>query len=180
MIKIVALLFAVLPVAAWTSEPSPYAGQQLRSVKSLSQNEIASLRRGDGMGFAKLAELNHFPGPKHVLEISDELGLSQTQLNETNTLFEEMHRNAVLLGERLVKAEAALDQQFAQGSITAESLQASLQDIGSLRLQLRYVHLEAHLRQKQVLSEEQILKYDAIRGYHGALGGHDKHHVDHE
>jgi len=35
----------------------PYAGQQARTVKALSDEDIAALRKGEGMGMAKAAEL---------------------------------------------------------------------------------------------------------------------------
>jgi hypothetical protein len=42
-----------------------------------------------------------------------------------------------------------------------------------LRAQLRFVHLEAHLRQKQILSQHQVAQYVRLRGYDGS---HDGHH----
>ena len=41
----------------------PYAGQQTRAIKALSDDDIAALRAGEGMGMAKAAELNGYPGP---------------------------------------------------------------------------------------------------------------------
>jgi hypothetical protein len=35
----------------------PYAGQQARTIKALSDEDIAALRKGEGMGMAKAAEL---------------------------------------------------------------------------------------------------------------------------
>lgn len=173
MTKLASVLLVIasclLPVAA----ESPYVGEELRDVKSLSKKEIASLRRGDGMGFAKLAELNHFPGPKHVLEIADELSLSPEQQNETQFLYEEMRRNAVALGQDLLLAEAQLDQAFEEESISSESLEAALLEIGEIRARLRYIHLEAHLKQKELLRPEQIQRYDELRGYHGGTRTHD-------
>jgi hypothetical protein len=37
---------------------------------------VASLLKGDGMGFAKAAELNGYPGPAHVLSVAKELNLT--------------------------------------------------------------------------------------------------------
>ena len=37
---------------------NPYAGQQARMIKALSDEDIAVLRKGEGMGMAKAAELN--------------------------------------------------------------------------------------------------------------------------
>ena len=55
---------------------SPYAGQQQRTIKALSDQEIADLLEGRGMGLAKAGELNSYPGPLHVLQLADRLELS--------------------------------------------------------------------------------------------------------
>ena len=49
---------------------SPYAGQERRSVKWMSQQDFEALEDGEGMCFAELAELNRFPGPKSVRPIT--------------------------------------------------------------------------------------------------------------
>src|SRR5712692_7148759 len=56
------LLFLALagPVAA---QISGSRGQEGRAIKSLSAEETADLLAGRGMGAARAAELNHFPGP---------------------------------------------------------------------------------------------------------------------
>lgn len=165
------LLCIVIPHTVFASGQSPYAGEEQRSIKSLSVQEVASLRNGNGMGFAKLAELNHFPGPKHVLELSGELGLSSSQRAATEALFEEMQRDAIALGEDLIIAEMRLDQDFEEASIDPQKLKEALLEIGRIRAQLRYVHLESHLRQEQLLTPSQRQKYDVLRGYQGT--GHD-------
>ena len=71
-----ALVFAVGVAAA----DNPYAGQQTRTIKALSEQEIADYLQGHGMGLSKVAELNHYPGPRHVLDKSEDLGLSAAQL----------------------------------------------------------------------------------------------------
>ncbi len=172
MKKIATLFLTLISCIVLASDQSPYAGEEFRSIKSLSDHEIQSLRRGDGMGFSKLAELNHFPGPKHVLDVSDELGLSPHQLAETKSLYEEMRRSAVVLGEKLLVAESRLDQKFEQATISSESLEAAVLEIGRLRAKLRYVHLRAHLQQTQLLKPEQIRIYDAVGGY--SPSSHDR------
>jgi hypothetical protein len=59
---------------------SPYAGEQTRAIKSLSQDDIAELRRGGGWGLAKAAELNGVPGPAHLLELKDDIPLNEEQV----------------------------------------------------------------------------------------------------
>ena len=161
-----------VPFCVAASNESPYAGEESRYIKSLSAQEIESLRQGDGMGLAKLAELNHYPGPKHVLEIADKLALTASQLEKTKAIFESMRAQAMIVGEQLVAAEAHLDMQFRQATIDQESLDASLREIGEISARLRYVHLEAHLRQRAVLQPEQIERYDELRGYRAGTHQH--------
>jgi hypothetical protein len=55
--------------AAHAQQPaSPYAGYQQRPVKAPSEQQVADLRAGRGIGLALAAELNGYPGPVHVLE----------------------------------------------------------------------------------------------------------------
>jgi hypothetical protein len=159
---------------------SPYAGQELRSIKSMSPQDIEALKNGAGMGFAKLAELNHFPGPKHVLDLSQQLRLTPDQLVETKALFADMQLKAIALGHELLAAEAELDRGFENDEINAEILEDALLEIGELRARLRYVHLEAHLRQKALLTDEQVALYDHLRGYGRNEIDHSKHSLHHE
>lgn len=179
MKNIVLLVLVLMFAMSLAADQSPYVGEELRSIKSLTSQEIESLRSGEGMGFAKLAELNHYPGPKHVLELADDLDLTPFQIIETQALFEEMRLKAVVLGEELLAAEMALDQDFSRGAIRPESLEGALLNIGKIRAQLRYVHLEAHLRQQRLLTGEQIAIYDEIRGYRGMAHEHTKHPKSH-
>jgi hypothetical protein len=57
----------------------PYAGLEKRAIKALSDAQIADLRAGRGMDLALPAELNGYPGPVHVLELGDRLGLDAEQ-----------------------------------------------------------------------------------------------------
>ena len=180
MRKIALPVLALLSGISLATDQSPYAGEELRSLKSLSTQEIESLKSGRGMGFAKLAELNHYPGPKHVLDLADDLDLTPFQVAETKALFEEMLLNAVEFGGKLLKAEMDLDRDFERGAITPGSLESALLQIGRIRAQLRYVHLEAHLRQQRLLTAEQIAKYDEIRGYRGAAHDHMEHAKTHD
>ena len=129
------------------------------------------------MGFAKAAELNRFPGPKHVLELLAELKLSPEQISQTQAIYEQMQGEAIRLGRQLVQKERLLDQKFATGQIDAKLLNSLVMEIGTLRAQIRNVHLAAHLKQKKVLSPHQVHEYDRMRGYSG--GGDHHHHQQH-
>jgi Spy/CpxP family protein refolding chaperone len=170
------LALAVVPAAVSLAQsPSPYAGQERRSIKALSEKEIGDLQEGRGMGLAMAAELNSFPGPLHVLELAAELGLSDEQRDKTQALHKTMRERAQALGGRIIEAERTLDRAFAAGRIDQASLQAQVGIIATLQGELRAVHLAAHLTQRALLTPEQVARYDALRGYQGGAtppGGH--------
>jgi hypothetical protein len=77
-ILVLAACTLALPVLA-DAPSAPYSGQQTRSIKALSSEDIAALLKGEGMGMAKAAELNGYPGPVHVLTLAKELKLTESQ-----------------------------------------------------------------------------------------------------
>ena len=144
---------------------SPYVEQESREIKSLSTEDVQGYMSGKGMGFAKAAELNGYPGPSHVLAMASELSLTAEQKQHTESLFKNMEAKAISLGRPLVEEERKLDQLFAAKTILPESLAQSLKRIGELQAQLRQAHLEAHLAQVVILTPAQISKYVVLRGY---------------
>ena len=154
---------------------SPYVGQELRSIKSLSRQQISDYLSGKKMGLAKAAELNGFPGPAHVLELGMQLKLTQEQKAKSEVLFQTMQSRAIAIGKKLVEEERSLDKLFASRAVTVPLLASSLDRIGRLQGQLRQVHLEAHLEQTTLLTQHQIAKYSELRGYiaSGRHGGHE-------
>ena len=145
--------------------PSPYAGQESRAIKGLSQDDIAELRRGGGWGLARAAELNGMPGPLHLLELKREIALSAGQVSAIEAIFERMRADAIAEGERLIARERALEHAFQARTITEEGLRPMVDEIGASRSALRHIHLAAHLRTSALLSAEQIARYNALRGY---------------
>jgi hypothetical protein len=170
----------LLGIAVWLSLMSlaaaqtaqPYAGLQDRPIKALSKDRIDDLRAGRGMGYALAGELNGYPGPMHVLELRDRLGLSDEQSRRIEALVGEMRREAVRLGERLIEQEATLDQLFATRSITPEQLSAATQAIGATDAELRATHLKFHLSTVSILTPAQAGRYAELRGYTGTQQQH--------
>jgi Spy/CpxP family protein refolding chaperone len=154
---------------------SPYAGMQTRPIKALSEQQIADLKAGRGMGLALPAELNGYPGPVHVLELADQLGLSADQKARVQSLFDSMKAEAVPLGAKLLDQEAALDQQFANHSITPETLKAETAEIGATQGALRNTHLKYHLETAQILTPDQMQRYAALRGYGSVMPMEHQH-----
>lgn len=145
--------------------PSPYAGQESRAIKGLSQDDVAELRRGGGWGLAKAAELNGMPGPVHLLELKREIDLSAGQVSAIETIVERMRADAIAEGERLIARERALEEAFQARAVSEPSLRRMLDEIGASRSALRFIHLAAHLKVSALLSSEQVARYNALRGY---------------
>lgn len=144
---------------------APYAGQELRAIKSLSDEDIAELRRGGGWGLAKAAELNGLPGPLHLLELVDEMALTPEQIDTIEHVFRKMRADAIDEGERLISREQALESAFRDRAITEETLRIMLAAIEESRRELRYIHLAAHLKTPDILTADQIDRYNTLRGY---------------
>jgi len=144
---------------------SPYKGEETRAIKSLAPEQIDQLLNGRGMGLAKAAELNSYPGPMHVLALKEELGLSPEQLVRVQVVFDQMKQNAIELGKQIVDQEAALDAAFAKRAIDDDQLRTRLRKLGELQADLRAAHLAAHLQTRQILDDRQVAKYDELRGY---------------
>src|SRR6266436_10279692 len=90
----------LLTSAAAANAQTPYAGMQVRPIKALSEQQVADLTAGRGMGLALAAELNGYPGPSHVLELADKLDLSADQRARVGQFFESMRQEALPLGSK--------------------------------------------------------------------------------
>jgi hypothetical protein len=158
-------VLSLLSVIAAQAAPSPYAGEQTRTIKALSESDIAQLLNGHGMGLARAAELNSYPGPRHVLDLADDLRLTPGQVADLNRLFDAMKAAALPLGRELIERETELDRLFVARTATAGSVRTLTVEIGRLQGELRAVHLNTHVATVAVLRPEQINRYDELRGY---------------
>ena len=93
---LVVTLALSLPVFAETE--SPYIGQESREIKALSEQEVDAYLNGKGMGYAKAAELNQYPGPRHVLDMAEQLDLTEEQSKKTQAVFDAMKSAAIAFG----------------------------------------------------------------------------------
>jgi Spy/CpxP family protein refolding chaperone len=173
-------LAAVMVLATQSSAQQPYKGLQHRPIKALSDEQLADLRAGRGMGLALAAELNGYPGPVHVIELADQLSLSSEQRARVQLLYEQMRTEAVPLGERLIAQEQKLDGFFAHRTITAENLASATAQIGQTHAALRTAHLRYHLLTLEALTPEQVQRYSELRGYTSGSQGPSHHPGKHE
>jgi len=156
-----------------TAPAQPYAGQQLRAVTSLSPEELQGFLDGRGMGLARAAELNGYPGPMHVLELEKELQLTAEQRRHVEQAFDRMKTRATGLGSRYVEAERALDAAFRSGPADTAIIAARVAEANRLLGEVRLSHLAAHLEITPLLTPEQRQRYADLRGYGAA--GHSQH-----
>ena len=163
----VAGLLLALSISA-EAQTSPYAGQQDRPIKALSDEEILSYLNGEGLGYAKAAELNRYPGPRHVLDLATQLGLTEPQKQRVQGIYDAMHEKAARLGKEIVSHEAVLDSLFSSRIIDSAGLRSLVSEIAQLQGDLRATHLQAHLAVTRILAPDQILAYDRLRGYSGS------------
>ena len=168
-------------LVACTETPAPrarrqsYAGLERRSIAALAPQQVARLLAGEGLGYALAAELNHYPGPRHVLELRHQLDLTVKQEQTISDIRRAMTEKAKILGRRLVVLEMKLDEHFESGTITRRGLARLTRQIAEVQGRLRETHLQAHLEVQKILSRKQISLYDAARGYSSAHPSSRRH-----
>ena len=150
--------------------PSPDVAQQDSPVRGLTAQEVEDLRAGRGAGFARTAELNSYPGPRHVLDMAADLDLDAEQRRTTERIFAGMQAAAKRLGAEILAREQALSAAFAGRRVRPDALDLESAAIGTLYGRLRAVHLRAHLELTAILRPDQITRYDELRGYHAGDG----------
>ncbi len=160
---------------------SPYRDQQFTKIRGLTDAEVGELKSGTGMGLARAAELNGYPGPRHVLDAiaAGHLPVTPEQNRRVVQIFEEMTGKARSLGEQIIAEERALEMAFRAGAIDNTDLRTRATRIALLRGELRAVHLGAHLETRALLSAAQIARYNEFRGYKAESGQPDNSHQRH-
>ena len=167
---------AIIFLAGLALAQQPYAGLQNRSIKSLSDQQIADLNAGRGMGLALAAELNGYPGPVHAIELAGELHLSPEQVAKLRALFEAMKAETIPIGASLISQERDLNNDFANHTITVANLETTTQRIGATQAALRAAHLKYHLLTVAILTPEQVSRYNELRGYKAEEGSEQHRH----
>jgi Spy/CpxP family protein refolding chaperone len=136
----------------------------------MSDADKQSLKAGEGLGAGRLAMMNGYPGPRHVLEMGDELALTDAQKESIGTIFAEAKAGFAKMGAELVQKEEALEAMFAAGSVDVDEMEELAAEIGELQGRLRAGHLAAHVRTKAALTAEQLEKIPSMAAAQGATG----------
>jgi Spy/CpxP family protein refolding chaperone len=113
------------------------------------------LLNGVTSGQTLVAEKNGFPAPQKIVSFKDQLGLSKDQLKKINELVTNLPISAIVKGQEIIEAEEELNKLFESGTINEKTLRAKLERIGKMRADLRFMHLQVYVKEKQILSANQ-------------------------
>src|SRR5712672_2482611 len=161
------------------AQQQPYAGMESRAIKTLSDQQIADLKEGNGMGLALAGELNGYPGPRHAIDLAERLHLTPDQVAKLNEFYAAMKSETMPIGATLIAQERSLNDDFAARTVTLASLETATQQIGATQATLRTAHLYYHLATAAILTSAQVQRYEELRGYKGNAApapAHQRHH----
>jgi Spy/CpxP family protein refolding chaperone len=148
-----------------TMDQSPYVDRKSLPIKALTPDTLDAYRDGTGGGMAVAAELNGYPGPRHILDLADQLNLDAGQKTKVKAIYDHMHEAAVKIGQDIIDREKKLDDAFSHGTANDAQVRSLTAEIANLQGTLRYTHLAAHVAAKSLLTAEQIKRYNEARGY---------------
>jgi len=125
----------------------------------LTKEEVNAYLTGGSLDFDRVAEINHFPNPKRVLEIKNLLTLTRVQNNRSTISYKLMRKYAIKAGRKIVRKENQLNYLFQQPNVDLHAVKKLVSEIATLKGELRFTHLKAHVNQESYLTDEQITTY---------------------
>ncbi|HEV8584111.1 MAG TPA: Spy/CpxP family protein refolding chaperone [Methylomirabilota bacterium] len=132
-------------------------------VQAYAEEHDAVIASGRGFGMAFAADQHGYPGPMHVLELKDLLRLTPEQEARMQALMHAMFAESRPKSARLLELEARLRALFASGTADEARVRAAVADVEGARAEVRLVHLLAHVKTREVLTEAQRTAYHAAR-----------------
>ena len=136
-------------------------GHQMAQACATEFEKVVGEGRGFGLAFA--ADQNGYPGPMHVLELRDRLKLTADQEAKARDLMHAMFAESHPKSVRLLEAEAKLRRLFAERAADEAAVRAAVAEVERARSEVRLVHLLAHLKTRDLLSEDQRRLYHETR-----------------
>jgi hypothetical protein len=113
------------------------------------------LLKGEAAGQTLVAEINGFPASQKIISYKDQLGLSKDQLRKINEILTNLPISVIVKGQDVVEAEEELKKLFESGDMNEKTLRTNLERIGKMRAELRFMHLQVYVKEKQILSVKQ-------------------------
>jgi len=136
-------------------------GHQMAQACASEFEKVVGDGRGFGLAFA--ADQNGYPGPMHVLELRDRLKLTADQEAKARDLMHAMFAESRPKSVRLLEAEAKLRRLFAERAADEAAVRAAVAEVERARSEVRLVHLLAHLKTRDLLTEDQRRLYHEAR-----------------
>jgi len=136
-------------------------GHQAAEACSAEFDKVVGEGRGFGLAFA--ADQNGYPGPLHVLELTDRLKLTADQEAKAQALLHAMFVESKPKSARLLEAEAKLRRLFADRAADDAAVRAAVAEVERARSEVRLVHLLTHLKTRELLTEDQRRIYHEAR-----------------
>ena len=142
----------------------------MQGMGGVSAQEKEALLKGAGLGAGMIAMMNGYPGPKHVLEMGDELELTAAQRESIGTIYGKVKAESVKYGTELVEKDEELAALFASGSVSTDKVEKLSRDIGELQGRVRAEHLNAHVETFDALTPAQREMLAEMQGMHQGSG----------
>ncbi len=151
--------------SATSGTPSEQNQVPTSNIKALSDDVLGGYYYGSALDMARAAELNHYPNPEYVLQLETQLKITPAQRQILASIAGSTRGQAMQAGLSVIEMEAAIDSIFAMGK--AKEYQANVSslvnDISRVQGVLRFLHLNAHIETRDVLTSEQIALYEKLR-----------------
>ena len=155
-------LFAADSSVSWGQHGHGHeGGHQAAQACAVEFDKVVGEGRGFGMAFA--ADQNGYPGPMHVLELKDRLKLTANQEAKAQALMHAMFSESKPKSARLLELEAKLRRLFADRTADVTAVRATVAEVERARGEVRLVHLLAHLKTRELLTEDQRRIYHEAR-----------------
>ena len=145
--RIVKLIVPVLLILCTIAETG--------NAQALFPPDKDQLLKGEAAGQNMVAENNGYPSPQKIVSLKDQIGLTKDQLKKIKEIVTNLPISAVVKGQEIIDAEEDLNKLFESGAINERTLRIKLERIGKMRAELRFVHLQIYLKEKQILTAKQ-------------------------
>jgi len=162
MLKTLFFSFIMLSSAAVFAQSDSTASKS--PVRTLNRQQYDAYLKGTASDeMATVAEMNHYPMPDKVLELSNQLDLSTVQIKKITEVNTQMHRRRLQIGGSIISNEKMLDSLFKTRKMTDGSLIFYTNRHGLYQGELKNAILQACIATEKLLSAQQITKLEALQ-----------------
>jgi hypothetical protein len=157
------LLIFLLPLSFSVVKAQTDSAAKHSPLKTLSDIQYNALINGDDLyGMSLAAELNHYPSPEKIIKFKKQLDLSPIQVNKLMVVNKELHRKKLEMGLIIIHNERTLDSIFKYHRLDNGSLIFYANRYGLYQGELRNTILQSYLTAWNLLTPQQIKKYQAL------------------